>query len=68
MVELSLRVGGEKLRVAQVGPKWFILRDERDLPPGTEGTLTITVDGQPTEYHVLLHRGATIGARDVEYI
>ncbi len=68
MVELSLRVGGEKLRVAQVGPKWFILRDQRNLPPGTEGTLAIIVDGQATEYHVLLHRGAAIGAREVEYI
>ena len=67
-VELSLRVGDEKLRVAQVGPNSFVLRDQRELPPGTEGTLTITVDGQATEYHVLLHRGAIIGAREVEYI
>ncbi len=67
-VELSLQLGEEKLPVAKVGPNSFFLREPRELPPGTEGTLTIMVDGAATEYHVLLHRGAISGAREVEYI
>jgi hypothetical protein len=68
-VELYLLVGGERFRVAQVGPKSFVLKDDDALiPPGTEGYLVIIVDGRKKSYPILLHQGTTAGCEKVAYL
>jgi hypothetical protein len=45
----------------------FILRDECEFPPGTEGTIVITVDGDERKTHGtaarLVRPGRAIGPR-----
>ena len=67
-VELSLQVGERTLRIAQIGPNRFILRDECEFPPGTEGTIVIKVDGDERKIHAFLQNGVARGATEVQYI
>jgi hypothetical protein len=67
-VELRLQINGEHLRIAQIGPTSFILRESRAIAPGTPARIVIKVDDRQEERDVVLHRGATIDAREVEYI
>jgi hypothetical protein len=57
-VELFLVVGGEKLRVAQVGPDSLILRDLRVIAPSTSAKLVINIDDHREEHDVVLFEGA----------
>jgi hypothetical protein len=63
-----LRVGERSFRIAQTGPNSFILRDPCELPPGTEGTIVISVDGDEREIHAFLQNGVAIGCSEVQYI
>jgi hypothetical protein len=67
-VSIQLRVADKALRIAQIGPKSFILRDTCEFPPGTEGTIVITVDGDERKIHAFLQNGVTNGTREVQYI
>ena len=67
-VDLYLQVGERKLRIAQIGPDAFILRDECEFPPGTEGTIVIKVDGDERKIHAFLQNGVVRGATEVQYI
>jgi hypothetical protein len=67
-VEIHLRVGDRVLRIAQIGPDSFILRDACELPPGTEGTIVMKVDGREKEYHAFLQNGVVKGVEEVAYL
>lgn len=67
-VECHIQVADKALRIAQIGPKSFILRDGCELPPGTEGTIVITVDGDERKIHAFLQNGVARGVNEVEYI
>jgi len=67
-VEVYLCVGGQVLRVAQIGCNSFILRDRCELPPGTEATIVMKVDGREKEYHAFLQNGVVKGVEEVAYI
>ena len=56
------------MRIAQIGPKSFILRDACEYPPGTEGTIVIKVDDRERKVHAFLQNGVTSGVDEVEYI
>jgi hypothetical protein len=67
-VDVHLHLGEQRLRVAQIGPDSFILREFCAIPPGTSAKIVIKVDDDEEERHVFLHRGTSDGAREVEYI
>ena len=67
-VEAHLQLNGTRLRIAQIGPASFILRESDEIAPGTTARIVIKVDDRQEERDVVLHRGATIDAREVEYI
>jgi hypothetical protein len=67
-VEGHLQLNGERLRIAQIGPTSFILRESHAIAPGTPARIVIKVDDRQEERDVVLHRGATMDAREVEYI
>jgi len=67
-VELSLQIADKTMRIAQIGPKSFILRDACEYPPGTEGTIVIKVDDRERKVHAFLQNGVTSGVDEVEYI
>jgi len=56
-VKIFLQIGGERLRVAQVGPNSMILRDLRKCPPGTSARVIISVDGHEDLHDIVLQRG-----------
>ncbi len=67
-VAIRLQIGDKALRIAQIGPNSFILRDHCEFPPGTEGTIVITVDGNEREVHAFLQNGVVHGQAEVQYI
>jgi hypothetical protein len=67
-VDLYLLIDGEQIGVSQVGPGWFILQDDRHLPPGSEGELVVAIDGSEKRQHVFLHHGASGRGIEVAYI
>jgi len=67
-VELYLRVANRNLRIAKIGPDSFVLREECELPPGTEGTIVIKVDGDERKIHAFLQNGTVRGAERVQFI
>jgi len=56
-VEIYLCANGERLRVAQVGPSRLLLRDRRNIFPGTSAVILICIDGMEEEHHVMLDEG-----------
>jgi hypothetical protein len=67
-VEAHLQLNGNRLRIAQIGPTWLILREGHAIAPGTPARIVIKVDDRQEERDVVLPRGAAMGAREVEYI
>lgn len=67
-VRIHLEIADKVLRIAQIGPKSFILRDHCEIPPGTEGTIVIKVDDRERKVHAFLQNGVTNGMREVQYI
>jgi hypothetical protein len=66
-VELYLLVGGEQLRVAQVGPDSLILRDMRVIAPSTSATLVIKIDDHDEQHDVVLYEGASGTRQPVKF-
>jgi hypothetical protein len=66
-VEIYLCAGGERLRVAQVGPSQLLLRDRRDICPGTSAIILICIDGQEEEHHVILDEGCVVASDIVHF-
>jgi hypothetical protein len=66
-VELYLLVGGEQLRVAQVGPDSLILRDIRVIAPSTSAKLVINIDDHHEEHEVVLFEGASGTRQPVKF-
>jgi hypothetical protein len=67
-VEIYLQIADKSLRIAQIGPNSFILRDHCEFPPGTEGTIVIKVDGRERKVHAFLQDGVMMGVEEVAYI
>ena len=67
-VSIRLEVADKTMRIAQIGPNSFILRDHCELPPGTEGTIVIKVDDRERKVHAFLQNGVISGVDEVEYI
>jgi hypothetical protein len=66
-VDLYLHVDGKRLRLAQVGPQFLILRDQCIIPAGALAKIVIGVDGKEEEHDVVLHKGAVAGVEKVEF-
>lgn len=58
-VAIYLTVDGQQLKVAQIGPDTLILREPRDIAPGTQAQLTIIVDGEIEQDSIVLPRGSS---------
>jgi len=66
-VHIQLHVDDTILRVAQVGDRSLILREQFECPPASEGQVVIVVDGHSTAYRILLDEGITLGKREVAF-
>jgi hypothetical protein len=55
-ISAELLIHGERLNVAAFGPRGFVLRSAKFLPPG-EGTIRMQVDGRQTIYRVQFPEG-----------
>jgi hypothetical protein len=60
-VEITLRVNGEILSVAQAGPEFLIVNQPRDVPP-CSGDVVVTIDGRPHQQRVALPQGMSSGS------
>jgi hypothetical protein len=58
-VEIHLLLDGKQIDIAQIGHGSFILRSPQSIPPGTEATLVIKIDGREEVEQVFLAEGAT---------
>lgn len=67
-VMLSLLIGDERIPLAQISRTWFILRTARAIPPQTEATISIVVDGSERRRHAFIPQGADGSADVVGYI
>ncbi|HEX4146901.1 MAG TPA: hypothetical protein VHY91_25615 [Pirellulales bacterium] len=68
-VELYVLVGDKRFGVAQVGPSFFVLKDQEvAIPPGTDGRLVIIIDGREKSYPIFMQRGALAGCDEVAYL
>jgi hypothetical protein len=67
-VEIQLRLGDERLGVAQLCPDFFILREFKEIAPQTPAVILLKIDDEEEERPVLVHRGTVPGVRRVEYI
>jgi len=56
VVNMSLRVNGLSLRVAQMGPDFLLLDRPVNHPPG-EARLSLQVDASESNWRVLLPKG-----------
>jgi hypothetical protein len=66
-VDMYLVIDGDRVGVAQVGPGWFILEDDRAIPPETDAELVIAIDGRETKRRIFLHEGAIRQGTEVAY-
>jgi len=66
-VRLGLRVDGNQLDVAQVGPDSLILREPRAIAPSTVAKLIIEVDDKVEETSIMLAEGASGNDARVKY-
>ena len=55
-IRITLEIGSEQFPVAELAPSYLVLRSARALGP-SRGTVVMTIDGKPIEYHVLLPKG-----------
>jgi hypothetical protein len=65
-VTIHLIVGGEKLRVAKIGPSRLVMRDRRTLPE-TSAELVIVVNGERRSRNIMLPHGASLESGQVAY-
>jgi hypothetical protein len=66
-VELYLDVDGGRLRVAQVGPDWLILRDRVERLEASHGRLSIIVDGKADVHEIVMPNGVDVETQRVAY-
>ena len=66
-VEIYLLIRGERFDVAQISDGSLILRDSNDIPPGTEATLVIKIDGHEEREHIFLRAGAESSEEPVPF-
>jgi hypothetical protein len=66
-VEGFLVVGGQRYRLAKTNYRSFTLADDCDLPPGAEGELIVTVDGNSFSRFVSLPNGIAVGQSTAAY-
>jgi len=62
---MNLQLGERKIRVAQMGPDFVILREPTSHPPAT-GIVTLEVDGRIRQFPVFLPRGIAQESKRVE--
>jgi hypothetical protein len=61
---MILRIGGQELPVAQMGPDFLILKEPATGPAG-QGVVTLTVDGISEEIPVNLPQGISLDSRRI---
>jgi len=66
-VKIALRIGDKELDVAQVGNETLILRDDPGSELSGEAELSISVDGEATEYQILLRSSLPEGRHVLSY-
>jgi hypothetical protein len=66
-VALHLRINGDQLPIAQVGPGSFILREACTIPPATEAELIVKIDDYEQRLQVVLVEGATADNKAVKF-
>lgn len=57
-VEIFISIGGQRYDVAQIGRGTLILREPAPIPPLTDATLTIKIDGREEISQIFLTDGA----------
>ncbi len=66
-VEGFLVVRGQRYRLAKTNNLSFTLADDCELPPGSEGELIVTVDGNSFSRTISLPCGIVLGQTTVDY-
>ena len=64
---MYLLIDGKKHDIAQIGGGSLILRNPATIPPETDATLMIKIDGVKRERHILLPAGAEKFEEPVPY-
>ena len=67
-VEGFFVVNGQRIRVAKTNEALLTLADPCVLPPGTEGELIVTVDGNSFSRMISLPSGITVEQSTTDYI
>jgi hypothetical protein len=62
-----LVVGERRIRVAKTNEALITLAERCELPPGTEGQLIVTVDGDAFSQMIRLPSGITIAQSTTDY-
>ena len=65
-VALEIRVQGEAIDVAKIGPDRLVLREARRLPAG-DAELRVTVGGNTTSQQIILSPRADCDSTEVNY-
>jgi hypothetical protein len=66
-VEGCLIVGDQRFRLAKSNDRSFALAESCELPPGAEGELIVTIDGNSISRLVVLPNGVVLGQVTVDY-
>jgi hypothetical protein len=66
-VKAFLAIKDRRIRIAKVGKGTLTFARPVELPPGTEGTMVVSVDDHRTTRKVSLDDGACFGQRTVRY-
>lgn len=66
-VEIFLVIEGKRYDVAQVGNGGLLLRDSHQIPPSTNATLVLRIDGVEQVEEVVLTDGAVDNEQLVTY-
>lgn len=66
-VLIYLLIDGKRFDVAQIGGGKLILREPAEIPPFTDATLVLSIDGREEVRQVFLSGGAEIDQRPIAY-
>ena len=66
-VEIHLHVAGHKLNVARIRGGQLELRDRCDVPPNSEATVVMSVDGRESVMPVVLADGISSASETVAF-
>jgi hypothetical protein len=65
-VALKLYVGGQVLRLAQVGPERIVLKQPEPVPAG-EAELEVTIDGSTTRQSIVIETSGAATTGEIWY-